>query len=98
MFMNGTPDEAKIQSCLERAPAVFDYLEGEIGDRQWLVGDRFSVADIAVASPFVNWGYAGERLDGGRWPRLVAYLERVHSRGSFRTLLDDERASFGSRA
>jgi glutathione S-transferase len=97
-FANSTPDQARIQSCLERAPAVFDYLEGEIGDRQWLVGDRFSVADIAVASPFINWRYAGERLDGARWPRLVAYLERVHGRPSFRALLDDEKANFGPPA
>lgn len=95
-LMSGTPDEKKIQSCLERAPAVFDYLEGEIGDRQWLAGDRFSVADLAVASPFINWGYAGERLDAARWPRLVAYLERVHGRPSLRSLIEEEQASFGS--
>jgi glutathione S-transferase len=94
-FMNGTPDEAKIQGCLERTPAVLDYLQAELGDKQWLVGGRFSVADIAVASPFVNWGYAGEHVDAARWPRLVAYLERVHGRPSFRALLDEERAMFG---
>lgn len=95
-LMKGTPDEAKIQDCLRRTPAVLDYLESEIGDRQWLVGDRFSLADIAVASPFINWGYADERVDAARWPRLAAYLERVHGRDSFRALLDEERAMFGS--
>lgn len=98
MLMKRTPDEQKIQSCLERAPAVFDYLEAEIGARQWLAGDRLSVADIAVAAPFVNWGYAGERVDAGRWPRLVAYIERVHARPSFRALIEEEQATFGSRA
>jgi glutathione S-transferase len=95
MLMGGTPDQARIQSCLERAPEVLDYLEAELGDKQWLVGDRLSVADIAVASPFVNWGYAGERVDPARWPRLVAYLGRIHARPSFRALLDEEAALFG---
>jgi glutathione S-transferase len=98
MLMKGTPDEKKIQSCIERAPAIFDYLEGEIGARPWLVGDRLSVADIAVASPFLNWGYAGERVDAARWPRLVAFLERVHGRPSFRSLIEEEQALFGARA
>lgn len=97
-MMGGTPDEAKIQSCVARAPEIFDYLEGEVGDRQWLVGDRFSIADISVASPFINWGYAGERLDTARWPRLIAFLERAHSRPSFRSLIEEERALFAARA
>jgi glutathione S-transferase len=96
MLMKGTPDQAKIQSCLDRAPSVFDYLEAEVGDRQWLVGDRFSVADIAVASPFINWGFAGERVDAARWPRLVAYLQRVHDWPSIRALIDEERPTFGA--
>lgn len=95
LLMKGTPDEDKIQRCLTAAPAVFDYLEGEIGDRTWLVGERFSVADVSVASPFLNWGYAGERVDAERWPKLVAYLERVHSRPSFRPLIEEEQAAFG---
>jgi glutathione S-transferase len=97
-LLNGTPNEQTIRRCLEGTPAVLDYLEGELGDRQWLAGDRFSVADIAVACPFINWGYAGERLDAARWPRLAAYLERVLARPSFRTLLDEERASLGASA
>jgi glutathione S-transferase len=60
------------------------------------VGDSFSVADISMASPFVNWGYAGEHVDAGRWPRLTAFLERVHSRPSFAPLLEEEKVSLAS--
>lgn len=94
-IMKGTPDEKLIQEALERAPAILDYLEGEIGDSEWLAGNQLSVADISVAAPFVNWAYAGERVDAGRWPRLAAYVERVHARPSIRALIEQERAAFG---
>jgi glutathione S-transferase len=43
-------------------PKVFDWLESQIGDREWLVGTRFGIADIAMASPFVNFAHAGESV------------------------------------
>ncbi len=94
-MMNGTPDEKLIAEALGRTPAIFDYLESELSDREWLAGGQFSVADIAVASPFVNWGYAGEKVDAGRWPKLASYVTRVHARPSFRALIEEESAAFG---
>jgi len=93
-MMSGTPDEKVIADALERTPAVLDYLEGELSEREWLAGGQFSVADIAVASPFVNWGYAGEKVDAGRWPKLASYITRVHGRPSFRALIEEESAAF----
>lgn len=94
-MMNGTPDEKLIAEALGRTPAILDYLEGELSDREWLAGGQFSVADIAVASPFVNWGYAGEKVDASRWPKLASYITRVHARPSFRALIEEESAAFG---
>jgi glutathione S-transferase len=93
-MMNGTPDEKVIADALSRTPPILDYLEGEIADREWLAGGQFSVADIAVASPFVNWGYAGEKIDANRWPKLASYVTRVHGRPSFRALIEEESAAF----
>jgi glutathione S-transferase len=79
----------------EEAPKVFDWLESQIGgDREWLVGTRFGIADLAMASPFVNFSHAGESVDAKRWPRLAAYLQRVHARPSFKALIEEERQSF----
>jgi glutathione S-transferase len=93
--LKGTPDEKVIADALARTPAVLDYLEGEVANREWLAGGQFSVADISIASPFVNWGYAGEKVDATRWPKLAAYLERVLARPSFRALIEEEAAVFG---
>jgi glutathione S-transferase len=89
------PDEAIVRKKIdEEAPKVFDWLEGEIGDRPWLVGARFGIADIAAASPFVNFAHAGESVDAKRWPQLAAYVERVHARPSFKALIEEERQAF----
>lgn len=90
--MKQEPDQALIARSLERLPEVFDYLEAEIGSNEYLVGNRFSIADIAVSSPFVNLAHGGERVDAARWPRLVAYRDRVLSRASFKALLAEEKA------
>jgi glutathione S-transferase len=87
------PDEAAIAAALEAVPPVFDYLEGELADREVLAGSHFSVADIAVSSPFVNFAHAGEAPDPGRWPRLTAYLERNHGRPSFKAVIEEEKAA-----
>ena len=91
-------DEAIVRKKIDQeAPPVFDWLEGEIGDREWLVGTRFSIADLATASPFVNYAHAGEKPDAKRWPRLTAYLERVHSRPSYKALIEEEGQTFRPR-
>ena len=88
-------DETIVRNKIDvEAPKVFDWLESQIGDREWLVGTRFGIADIAVASPFVNYGHAGESVDGKRWPRLAAYLQRIHARPSFKALIEEERQAF----
>ena len=79
-----------------RIPPVLDYLESLVGDGDGIIGGRFSIADIAVTSPFVNFSHAGESVDATRWPRLAAYLERARSRPSFKKLIDEEAAAFAS--
>jgi glutathione S-transferase len=92
-LMGGQPDEARAKETEEKVlPGYCDYLEGQLGDQQYLVGGRFSIADIAVASPFVNLAHAGVKLDAKRWPKLAAYLDRIHSRPSFKGLIEEDRA------
>jgi glutathione S-transferase len=87
-------DEKRVQEALEKAlPGYCQYLEGQLGDKAWLVGGRFTIADIATASPFVNLAHAGVSVDAGRFPKLAAYLERVFARPSFKALIEEERAA-----
>jgi glutathione S-transferase len=60
-------------------------MEVALGDRQWLVGDSFSMADIAMA-PYLN-RLAALAMDGmwtnGRLPGVERWFERVRARPSF---------------
>ena len=74
---------------------MFDYLEGELGDNEYLVANKFTVADIGVATIFVNYAFAGYGVDPKRWPKLAAYIERILNRPSFKSAIDKEKAAFG---
>ena len=90
-------DEDEVQRTLaEGVPGIFDYLEGQVHGREYLAGDRFSIADIAVVSPFVNFFHAGEAIDTSRWPDLATYVERIQSRDSFQACLNEDQALFSS--
>jgi glutathione S-transferase len=95
MFLDQQPDEAAIKNAIENElPPLLEWLEEQIGDNEFLVGDKFSVADIGITSPFVNFGLAGESIDASKYPKLAAYLERNLARPSFNACVDEEKAMF----
>ena len=96
------PDEAAEAAAREvvekELPPYFDYLESQLGDREYFVGRSLTIADIAVASPFVNLRHSGVAPERKRWPQLRAFLDRIWSRPSFKKPLDEETPVFGKRA
>jgi len=92
LFMKKAGDEALVaKAAAEAIPPVFEYLEGQVGDNEYLVGNRFSYADIATASPFVNYQHGGGAIDRARYPRLANYVERIHGRPSFKGFIAEEQ-------
>jgi glutathione S-transferase len=82
------PDLGAVAVAVERElPPFYDYLEGEIAG-PFLVGDRVSLADLAVASPFVSLAIAGRSPDATRWPRLTRYVAAILARRAFAALPD----------
>ena len=99
MFLNQPVDEAGIQKAVEEElPPLFDYLESQLGDGSWLAGKAFSIGDIGIATQFVNLRHAGFGVDAARWPKLARYVAAVHERPSFRSLIAEERTTFGATA
>ena len=76
----------------DELPPLLDYLEGVIPDSGYLVGDRLTLADIAVAGPFANFSHCGVALDQTRHPRLKAYAEAILGRPSFARFVEREAA------
>jgi len=92
-------DEAVARKVVdEELPSFWDYLEGQLGDREFFVGERLTIADIAVASPHINLRHAGVSPARKRWPRLRAFLDRMHGRASFKKVIDEETPVFGKRS
>jgi glutathione S-transferase len=82
-----TPDEYK-QATREALGRKFDYLEKEIGEGPYILGERFSIVD-AYAFAVLNWTKL-HSIDITRWPGLVAYLERVAARPAVQETLRAE--------
>ena len=76
----------------DELPKLLDYLERVIPESGFLVEDRLTLADIAVASPFANLGHLQVAVDGGRWPKVAAYAERMLARPSFSRHVERESA------
>ncbi|HZF94960.1 MAG TPA: glutathione S-transferase family protein [Allosphingosinicella sp.] len=73
-------------------PPLLDYLEGVMPESGHLVENRLTLADIAVASPFANFRHLALALDEARWPKVLAFADRILGRESFRTWIDKETA------
>ena len=85
-------NEESVQAALnEKLPPHLDYLERQLGQQDYFVGDRLTMADIAIASQLLNMEHGGERLDPARWPALAAHYERMKARESFASILPGEQ-------
>ena len=62
----------------ERLGVRFDYLAKELAGKQYLMGDKFTVAD-AYLFTILNWAPM-VKFDLGRWPEVTDYQKRVGRR------------------
>ncbi|MFN3582392.1 glutathione S-transferase family protein [Phenylobacterium sp.] len=73
-------------------PKLMDYLESVIPASGYLVEDRFTLADIAVASPLITMGHADCHVAGDTHPKTAAYVAKIAERPSFAGLIAKEKA------
>ena len=76
----------------ETLPPLLDYLERAIPDSGYLVGDRLTLADLAVASPFANLAHCGVTIDSARFPKVARYTAAILARPSFAPSIARETA------
>ena len=82
----------------EELPPILDYLERVIPESGFLLEDRLTLADIAVASPFANLRHLECDIDSAARPKLAAYVEGILSRPSFAPWVERESAFLGRAA
>jgi glutathione S-transferase len=91
----GMPGDEDVAQKAEHdeLPPILDYVETIVPQGEnYLVGDKLTLADLSVASPFVNLRHLGVGPDAGRHPRTIAYVDRILSRPSFAPLIEKEAA------
>ncbi len=71
-------DEAGAKAAADKLPPVLKVLDGYLSDRQWLVGNSFTVADLNVAT-VVSLTHYG-KVDISYVPNVVAWLGRCLAR------------------
>jgi glutathione S-transferase len=77
IFRPTTPDAYKTISK-ENLGKRFDWLDQQLAGRQYLMGDKFTVAD-AYLFTVLRWS-ARVEIELGKWPNLKAYVDRVGAR------------------
>jgi glutathione S-transferase len=62
------------------------FMEGELAQRDWFAGKAFSAADVQMSFP-LEAAQARAGLDA-RFPRLTAWLQRIHARPAYQRALE----------
>lgn len=90
LFAPGLSDEQKA-AIVAKADARLQVLSADLGDRPYLLGAQFSVADAYL---FVVFGWFNHfKIDLGRWPVIAAHYARVAARPAVQATL---AAEFGA--
>jgi glutathione S-transferase len=77
-------EEELAKLIIEKATPLYAYLDNEVGQKKFLVGDRLSTADIAVTSQFINAALGG-------WPNLARYVNTQFTSELFAPIISRSR-------
>jgi glutathione S-transferase len=96
VFLNMPGNEAEATEAINvTLPPMLNYLESVAPASGFLVGDSFSIADISVTSMIVNLTLANATPDAAKYPKLMAYYNRMAARPSFAKIIAGDRTMLG---
>lgn len=98
LFMKqpGNEDMA-VEGETKDLPPLLDYLESVVPEPgKFLVGESLSIADISVATMFVNFDHAQCAVDRAAYPKIYAWVAEVHARPSFAGIIAKEKQIIAS--
>lgn len=82
-------DPYGVSRALAQLRTAYDWLESNLGDGPWAIGDRFTLADCAAA-PSLFYADWVEDI-GERRPRLLAYRSRLLAHPAVKRAVDEAR-------
>ncbi|OMH29463.1 glutathione S-transferase family protein [Motiliproteus sp. MSK22-1] len=92
MLKNEQPDRELVSVIKEqRFPEMASYLETQVPESGFLFG-QFGLADISIATHFINASYVDQEVDADKWPKLAAYLEHCWSHQVIKEMMEADKA------
>ena len=85
----GTQDPFGVNRARERLRTAYDWLEANLGDGPWAVGDQFTLADCAAAPSLFYADWVDEI--GPSRPKLSAYRARLLAHPAVARAVDEGR-------
>ncbi|MBS2035547.1 glutathione S-transferase family protein [bacterium] len=79
-FSEAERDSARAASAKEKFERVLQIVNHHLADRQYLLGDQFSMVDVILGS-LLGWASMLKLLDG--FEHVGAYYKRIYSRPAF---------------
>ena len=87
LFDSHTSTAAR-EILIENLSKRFDIVDRKLGEKPYLTGEAFTIAD-AYAYTVLNWTKF-YKIEMSRWPRLVAFMDRVAERPAVQEALVEE--------
>ena len=82
----GIAQKVKSTYIMPQIVQHLSYLEAELGKRSWFAGPEFTGADIQVS--FVLEAASARGGLGEKYPKLFAFLQRIHARPAYQRALE----------
>jgi glutathione S-transferase len=82
----GEPGRAQLERIEAQIRTHLDFVEGELGDAEYLAGAEFTAADIQMSFPLEV--AAPQKLLNDQHPRLKKLLARLHARPAYQRALE----------
>ena len=82
-YVFGTLLKAFVQPNMKRHA---DYMESELSKTTWFAGNEFTAADVEMSFPIEAMATRG--IKPAQYPKLAAYLERIHARPAYKKALE----------
>lgn len=98
-MIGGEADEARVDAIiLKKLPEQYKYIETFIPEQGFLFGETLLLADIALATHFINAGYAGYEIDKTLAPKFYHYVERFKAEPLVKAQMASDQVFFDALA
>jgi glutathione S-transferase len=84
-IVRGIADKATAAFIGPQIKLHLDYLEAELARHEWFASETFTAADIQMSFPIEA---AASRAGLASYPRLQAFLDRIHARPAYQRALE----------